>query len=160
MLSQFTGPDMSLTCQQSLRIKLTSPALVQYRERIIDILHRDLLRHHPELIIYFDKANRNNYSQPRALLALILQFANNVNHTFELAPEMERICHRHCSIGIQPEHYAILGKQLIEAFIEVVDPIIAPETKAAWTDAYRILANMLIAREQQLYSKLGNQTGW
>lgn len=151
---------MALSYQQSLKIKETIPALAEHGELIITIFYRNLLRAHPELKNYFNTANQNNGFQPRALASVMLQFANNINHIYELIPKMERICQKHCSLGIRPEHYTILGEKLIAAFCEVLGPIMTPDVKLAWTKAYWILANMFIGREKQLYSSFGNWSSW
>lgn len=151
---------MALTYQQSQRIRATIPALADHGDRIITVFYRNLLDHHPELKNYFNTVNQENGFQPRALAHLMLQFANNINHIYELIPKMERICQKHCSLGIRPDHYVILGKHLIEAFSEVLDPVMTPDARLAWTKAYWVLANMFIAREKQLYGSFGKWSGW
>lgn len=92
---------------------------------------------------------------------MILTFASAINYDIsELIPKLERMCNKHCSLGLKPEHYSILAVHLIAAFGQVLGPAMTPETEVAWEKAYWILAGMLIGREKQLYRAFGKWTGW
>ncbi|CAM1504381.1 Fc.00g019720.m01.CDS01 [Cosmosporella sp. VM-42] len=151
---------MALSYQQSKLIRGTIPALTDHGERITTIFYRNMLRDHPELNNYFNSVNQANGRQPRALTAVILSYAQNINHITELIPKMERMCHKHCSLGILPEHYAIVEKYLIAAFAEVLGPAMTPQVKEAWEKAYWMLAKMLIGREAQLYRDFESWQGY
>lgn len=151
---------MALTYSQCQKIRATVPALNARGEEIIASFYQSLLRGHPELRSYFNTANQHNKLQPKAMASLIIQFANNVSHIYELIPKMERICQKHCSVGVQPHHYKIMGKYLLEAFTGILDPSMTPDAKMAWSNAYWMLANMFIARERQLYKTFGSWTDW
>ncbi|EGS19252.1 uncharacterized protein CTHT_0058780 [Thermochaetoides thermophila DSM 1495] len=151
---------MALTYQQSKLVKDTIPALREHGEQITTIFYKTMLRDHPELHNMFNSVNQKNGRQPRALTSVILTFASNINHISELIPKFERMCNKHCSLGVQPEHYEIVGKYLLRAFSEVLGPAMTPQTFAAWEKAYWLLAKMLIGREQQLYKDFEKWTGW
>ncbi|SPO02385.1 probable flavohemoglobin [Cephalotrichum gorgonifer] len=142
---------MALTYQQSRMVRATIPALKEHGERITSTFYRNMLTAHPELHNIFNDVNLANGRQPRALTAVILRFASDLNDISELIPRLERMCHKHCSLGIRPEHYEIVGKFLIAAFGEVLGPAMTPDVHVAWTKAYWILAKMLIGREEQMY---------
>ncbi|EFQ33638.1 globin [Colletotrichum graminicola] len=153
---------MALTYKQSQLVRGTIPALREHGETITSIFYANMLRAHPELHDYFNKVNQANGRQPRALTGVILTFASNLNNISELIPKLERMCNKHCSLGIQPEQYDIVGKYLIQAFGQVLGPTMTPETREAWTKAYSILAKMLISREAQMYREFDQDkwTGW
>ncbi|KAH7156424.1 globin-like protein [Dactylonectria macrodidyma] len=151
---------MSLSYQQSKLIRSTVPALTDHGERITTIFYRNMLRDHPELNDYFNTVNQANGRQPRALTAVILSYAQNINHITELIPKMERMCHKHCSLGIMPQHYAIVENYLIAAFSEVLGSAMTPQAKEAWSKAYWMLAKMLIGREAQLYRDFDKWQGY
>ncbi|CAP60025.1 uncharacterized protein PODANS_1_3460 [Podospora anserina S mat+] len=151
---------MALTYQQSKLVKDTIPALREHGEKITTIFYKNMLRDHPELNNYFNSVNQKNGRQPRALTSVILSFASNINHISELIPKFERMCNKHCSLGIQPEHYEIVGKYLIMAFTEVLGPAMTPQVHSAWEKAYWLLAKMLIGREAQLYRDFESWSSW
>ncbi|KAK3336702.1 globin-like protein [Cercophora scortea] len=151
---------MSITYAQTKLVKDTVPALREHGERISSIFYKTMLAEHPELEDYFNSVNQKNGRQPRALTAVILNFAANINHLSELIPKLERMCNKHCSLGIKPEHYEIVGKYLLQAFAEVLGPVMTPQVMDAWTKAYWMLAKMLIGREAQLYKDFDSWTFW
>ncbi|RFU29514.1 hypothetical protein B7463_g6830, partial [Scytalidium lignicola] len=151
---------MALTYQQIKLVKGTIPALREHGERITTIFYSTMLREHPQLNNYFNLINQKNGRQPRALTVVMLDFASNIMHISELIPKLERMCNKHCSLDIKPEHYAIVCKYLIRAFSEVLGPSMTPETEKAWTSAYWVLAKMMIGREAQLYKEFQGWIGW
>ena len=151
---------MALTYQQAKLVKDTIPALREHGEQITTTFYKQMLRDHPELNNYFNIVNQKNGRQPRALTAVILSFASNINHISELIPKFERLCNKHCSLGIQPEHYEIVGKYLLRAFSQVLGAAMTPAVHAAWERAYWVLAKMLIGREAQLYKDFEGWTSW
>ncbi|KAK4136623.1 globin-like protein [Trichocladium antarcticum] len=151
---------MALTYQQSKLVKDTLPALREHGEEITTIFYKNMLHDHPELNNMFNSVNQKNGRQPRALTSVILNFAANISHISELIPKFERMCQKHCSLGIQPEHYGIVGKYLLRAFSEVLGPAMTPTVFSAWEKAYWLLARMLIGREAQLYKDFQKWSSW
>lgn len=152
----------TLSYHQTRLVKATIPALREQGETITAIFYRNMLAAHPELSNMFNAVNQANHRQPRALTSVILAFASALNRDMsELIPKLERMCNKHCSLGISPDHYDIVGTYLLAAFGQVLGSSRwTAETRVAWTKAYWILARMLIGREKQLYAAFGAWTGW
>lgn len=138
----------------------TAPILQEHGEQITTTFYKNLLHDHPELNNYFNTANQKNGRQARALASAVLSFASNINNMSELTPKVERMCNKHCSLGVQPEHYGVVGEHLIRAFGEVLGSALSPELVEAWGKAYWLLANILIGREAQLYKDFEAWTSW
>ncbi|KAG1388346.1 hypothetical protein G6F58_013512 [Rhizopus delemar] len=68
-------------------------------------------------------------------------------------PVVTRIVHKHVSLGIRPEHYAIVGKHLLASIREVLGEAATDELVDAWGAAYGQLADLLIAEEARLYAE-------
>ncbi|KAM0329458.1 hypothetical protein ACHAQA_004767 [Verticillium albo-atrum] len=151
---------MALTYKQSVLVRGSIPALREHGETITSLFYANMLRAHPELHNMFNTANQANGRQPRALTSVILAFAANLNHTAELIPKLERMCNKHCSLNIKPEHYDIVGKYLLDAFGQILGPTWTPEVQQAWAKAYSVLAKMLMGREAQLYREFDAGGGW
>ncbi len=151
---------MALSYQQLKLVTDTIPTLREHGEQVTTTFYTNMLRDHPELNNYFNIVNQKNGRQPRALTSAIFNFASKINHISELIPKFERMCNKHCSLGIHPEHYEIVGKYLLRAFGEVLGPAMTPAVFAAWEKAYWLLANMLIGREAQLYKDFERWTSW
>ncbi|KAG7289819.1 hypothetical protein NEMBOFW57_006196 [Staphylotrichum longicolle] len=151
---------MALSYQQLKLVTDTIPVLREHGERVTTIFYTNMMQDHPELNNYFNSVNQKNGRQPRALTSAILNFASKINHNSELIPKFERMCNKHCSLGIRPEHYEIVGKYLLRAFGEVLGRAMTPAVFAAWEKAYCLLAHMLIGREAQLYKDFERWTSW
>merc|ERR1712000_717420 len=147
------------TYRQSTLIRGSLPMLRAQGETITSSFYASLLSAHPELHNIFNSANQATGRQPRALLNIILAFAAAPNHTAELIPRLERVCQKHCSLGITPDQYDLLGKYLLRTFGEILGDRYTAELKEAWEKAYSLLSRMLIGREVQLYRQFGKWPG-
>jgi len=77
---------------------------------------------HPELLRVLNQGNQATGEQSRALAASVLAYA--VQLIDPDAPSfhqvMQRIAHKHVSLGIRPEQYTIVGYHLLAAVGEVL----------------------------------------
>ncbi|KAH7313739.1 globin-like protein [Stachybotrys elegans] len=151
---------MALTYKESLLVKASVPVLREHGETVSRLCYSRLLAANPEFNNILSKTNQANGRQPRAFTAVILAFASHISHTSELVPRLERMCNKHCSLGVKPEHYAVIGKHLLEAFALVLGSQWTPALNAAWAKAYSMLSKMLMTREGQMYGQFGAWQGW
>lgn len=142
---------MALTCREAQLVKSTIPFLKEHGQSISDTVYNTLIKKHPELNNTLNLIHLQDGRLARALTVVILQFASSINNISELIPKLERVCNKHCSLGIRPEHYEILGGLIIETFKASMGPAMTPDMKAAWMKAYRVLSNMMIGRERIIY---------
>jgi nitric oxide dioxygenase len=70
-------------------------------------------------------------------------------------PVMQRIAHKHVSLGIRPEQYTIVGHHLMAAVAEVLGDAVTPEVAQAWDEVYWLFAAQLIAEEARHYALAG-----
>lgn len=148
---------MSLSPEQIPLIKATVPVLQQHGETITTVFYNNMLNAHPELQTVFNASNKANGHQPRALAGALFAYATYIDDLGVLSPAVERICHKHASLCIQPEGYQIVGKFLLEAMGQVLGDALTPPLLDAWATAYWQLANLMISKEADLY-KAAN--GW
>lgn len=152
---------MSLTPSESALVRGSIPILKEHGETITSLFYASLLQAHPSLHNLFNSANQATGRQPRALLSVMLAFAAAPGHISELAPRLERVCNKHCSLGVEPAQYDVVGEYLLLAFGEVLGPERwTPDLCRAWGKAYCLLARMLSGREAQLYREFGEWKGW
>lgn len=152
---------MSLTKDQTELIRGSVPLLRDQGETIARLFYTDMLTQRPELKSVFNSANQKNGTQPRALASLVLAFASNVGDLSTLVPRLERVCQKHCSLGISPDQYEIVGQYLLGAFAQVLGANAwTTELHEAWAKAYTMLSKIFISRESQLYRQFGRWTGW
>src|SRR5699024_6365665 len=73
----------------------------------------------------------------------------------DFTPVMQRIAHKHVSLGITAEQYLIVGRYLLGAVAKVLGEAATPEIAAAWDEVYWLFATALIAEEARLYANAG-----
>lgn len=134
-------------------IDASVPVLREHGLTITTVFYKNLFLAHPELKNLFNAGNQANGSQQQSLASAVFAYAANIENAAALAPVIERIVHKHVSVGIRTEHYPIVGEHLIGAISEVLGDQATPELLAAWVEAYGLLADALIAAEQALYTK-------
>ncbi|KAI1764826.1 flavohemo protein [Hypoxylon sp. FL1150] len=141
-------------------VKATAPVLKEHGVTITTLFYNNMIAARPELKNIFSMSNQASGAQARALAAAVFAYASYVDDLGKLKAAVERIAHKHESLKVQPEQYAIVGKYLIEAVAAVLGDACTPEIGEAWTAAYAALADIFISREQQLYAAHGDWQGW
>lgn len=142
-----------LSAKSKPYIDASVPVLREHGLTITTVFYNRLFENHPELKNLFNAGNQANGSQQQSLASAVFAYAANIENSAALAPVIERIVHKHVSVGIKPEHYPIVGQHLIAAIQEVLGDAATPELLDAWVEAYGLLADALIATEQALYSQ-------
>ncbi|KAF2732952.1 globin-like protein [Polyplosphaeria fusca] len=150
----------ALTPAQAATIKATVPVLAQYGEIITTKFYADLLASNPSLKNIFNTTHQATGHQPRALAGALYAYAANIDNLGALSPAVELICHKHASLYIQPHHYEIVGTNLLATIKAVLGDAATPDIMDAWAAAYWQLADLMIAREAQLYAEAPNWTDW
>lgn len=102
----------------------------------------------------FNKANQAIGEQPKALAASVVAYAVQLidPDSPDFTPVMQRIAHKHVSLGIKATEYTIVGQNLMWAIGEVLGDAVTPEIAAAWDEVYWLFALQLVAEEAKLYA--------
>lgn len=119
-----------------------------------------MLKAHPELFSIFSKTNQASGEQPRALAGALLAYASHIDDLGSLIPAVQLIVNKHVSLYVQPEQYKIVAKYLLEGMQQVLGEALTPDILDAWAAAYWQLANLLIAKEGELYQRDEGWTDW
>ncbi|MVW72741.1 NO-inducible flavohemoprotein [Bordetella sp. 15P40C-2] len=145
-------------------VKSTAPVLHTHGKALTTHFYARMFRHNPELKQIFNQGHQQGGQQQQALATAVAAYAEHIDDPSVLAPVVTRIVHKHVSLGIRAEHYAIVGKHLLASIREVLGEAATDELIDAWAAAYGQLANLLIAEESRLYAesatKEGGWTGW
>jgi hemoglobin-like flavoprotein len=114
-----------------------------------------MLAEHPELLRVFNQGNQATGEQSRALAASVVAYAVQLVDPGapSFAHVLRRIAYKHASLGIRPERYTIVGRNLLAAVGEVLGDAVTPEVAAAWDEVYWLFATQLIAEEARLYQQ-------
>ncbi len=142
-------------------IKSTAPILDQHGETLTRHFYKRMFSHNPEVAPFFNTANQESGAQQKALAGAICAYAANIDNLDVLGGAVELIAQKHASLQIKPEHYPIVGANLLASIREVLGDGATDEIINAWAEAYGFLANILIGREAQIYRELADApNGW
>ena len=140
----------TLSPQAIAIVKATAPVLVQHGVAITTRMYERLFVD-PSIKELFDEAAQVSGEQPKRLAAAIVAFAQNVDNLPALAGAVERMATRHVETRVKPEHYPKVAEALLPAIRDILGEAATDEVLNAWGEAYWFLADVLIAREAQLY---------
>lgn len=140
-------------------VKAITPAVAANAEVITRRFYERMFRENPEVKAYFNQAHQHTGGQQKALAGAIYAYFAHIDDLAALTPAVELIAHKHCSLGIQPEHYPIVGKHLLAAIQDVMGEAANEEVLAAVAEAYQLLADVCIGRERQIYEQQRTRPG-
>ena len=156
-----TTPPPTLSASSIAIVKATAPAVAANAETITRRFYQLMFTGDPQVKRFFNQAHQQAGTQQRALAGAICAYAANIDNLGALGPAVELIAQKHCSLGIQAEHYPIVGKHLLAAVKDVLGEAVTDEVTAAWADAYGLLAHILIQREAEIYREQASaEGGW
>ncbi|MBL7499342.1 hemin transporter [Frankia sp. CNm7] len=146
-----------LSPQSAEIVRATAGAVAAHGVEITSAFYDRLFAAHPELLRLFNQGNQANGDQRRALATSVVAFAEHLLGVSEtpFAPVLERIAHKHVSLGVRPEQYTIVGENLLAAVGEVLGDAVTPAVRAAWEEVYWLFAVLLAAEEGRLYERAG-----
>lgn len=134
-------------------IKSTVSILEEHGEALTRHFYKRMFAHNPEVLPFFNPAHQASGSQQRALANAICAYAANIDNLEVLGSAVELIAQKHASLQIKPEHYPIVGSNLLESIREVLGEGATDDVINAWGEAYGLLAQILIGREAELYKE-------
>lgn len=141
-------------------VKQTLPVLQEHGETLTKRFYENMFRNNPEVKRFFNPAHQQSGSQQRALAGVICAYAANIDNPSALAGAVDLIAHKHVSLGIKPEHYPIVGSNLILTIKEVLGDAANDEVVEAWTAAYGQLVDIFVDHEKGLYQQQKAIHGW
>ncbi|RXR25828.1 hemin transporter [Oerskovia turbata] len=143
-------------------VRATLPVIGAAIGDITPIFYQRMFAARPDLITdLFNRGNQAQGDQQKALAGAIAVYATLL--VDPAAPStgsvLGRIAHKHASLGILPEQYAIVHEHLFAAIVEVLGEVVTPDVAAAWDEVYWHMAHDLVAAETALYREAGVEGG-
>jgi nitric oxide dioxygenase len=145
-------------------VKATIPALEKGGTAVTDRMYQILFTN-PEIRDLFNQSHHGETgAQSKALTAAVIAYGRNIDNLGVLASRVERITQKHVALNILPEHYHFVATALLGAIKDVLGDAATEEVLEAWGEAYWFLADMLMAREANIYARHaaapGGWKGW
>lgn len=140
-------------------IKSTVPVLEVHGVAITTRFYQRLFSSHPELLNIFNHANQQKGRQQTALANAVYAAAQHIDRLGDILPVVKQIAHKHRSLGVKPEHYPIVGENLLAAIKDVLGEAATDEIIGAWAEAYGVIADAFISVEAEMYDRSERQEG-
>lgn len=133
-------------------IKSTVPVLKEHGLDITTHFYKIMFANNPEVKGFFNMDKQASGEQPKALAMTVLAAAQNIDNLEALLPAVKKIGKRHVEVGILPEHYPIVGKNLLAAIKDILGDAATDEIMEAWGKAYGVIAEIFIQVEKEIYA--------
>ncbi len=148
-----------LTEKTIATIKEITPVVAENAETVTRCFYEKMFEGNPEVKAFFNQAHQHSGGQQRALAGAICAYFSNIDNLAALGPAVELIAQKHCSLGVESEHYPIVGKHLLAAIKEVMGDGATDEIIESVAEAYGVLADVCINREKEIYDEMSSAPG-
>ncbi|MBP2078570.1 NO-inducible flavohemoprotein [Oceanobacillus polygoni] len=140
-------------------IKATVPVLEEHGTAITKRFYQMMFENHPELKHIFNQTNQRKGDQPKALANTVYAAAVHIDNLEAIVPVVKQIAQKHRSLNIKPEHYPIVGENLLLAIKDVLGDAATDEIIDAWAKAYGVIADVFISVEAEMYDEVKETPG-
>ena len=140
---------MSLSQKTVQIVKATAVPVAANAEAITTRMYEILFQTHPETKEFFKDADPD---QHKKLAGAVSAYAANIDNLDVLSAAVEKMALTHVKAKVLPEHYPLVGIALLGAVKDILGDAATDEVLEAWKEAYFFLADILIAREKELYA--------
>ncbi len=127
-------------------VKSTAPAVQQNSVAITTRFYDRLFENHPETKAFFVNTSPG---QAVRLADALVAYTENIDDLSPIVPVVKAIGRKHVAAGVKPEHYEVVGTELLGAVVDVLGEL-PDEVVDAWAAAYQALADILITVEMEL----------
>ena len=132
-------------------IKSTVPVLKEHGVEITTTFYKRMFENNPEIKAMFNMAKQESGEQPKALAMAVLAAAQNIDNLEAILPAVKGMAKAHVNANVKPEHYPIIGENLLAAIKEVLGDAATEEILNAWAEAYEEIAKVFIQIEKDMY---------
>jgi nitric oxide dioxygenase len=163
----------ALTAEQLNLIKKTLPEFEKNGYKIAVELYAEVFRAHPELRSLFSLEFLAPKSAPpgacpfnlvhslseplspqaRILSRTIVQLASSLEKLHHFDAMISRICNKHVSRNIRPEHYPVVVDAFKSAMKTVLGDQLSEDELEAWNTAVLELSRFFVKREEEIREK-------
>lgn len=139
----------ALPPEQLALVKATAPAVQENSLTITTRFYQRLFENHPETKVFFADTSPG---QARRLANALVAYTENIDDLSPITPVVQHIATKHVEAGVEPEHYTVVGEELLGAVVDVLGELPA-DVLDAWAAAYSALANIFIDIESSLVAQ-------
>jgi hemoglobin-like flavoprotein len=129
-----------MTCDQIALVQNSWRRVVPISNITAELFYKELFRLDPSLKALFRGDMRE---QGRKLVAMISTAVSDLTRVESIVPAVRELGRRHAGYGVKPQHYDTVAAALFWTLAQGLGDGFTPEVKAAWAEAYGLLANTM-----------------
>lgn len=131
---------MSLTVEDKVLVQSSFKLVATIADQAAELFYNRLFEIAPEVKPLFGEVDMAE--QGRKLMKMIATAVGALNDLDKVIPAVQEMGKRHVAYGVEKEHYAIVGEALLWTLAQGLGEVFTPETEAAWTKVYTLLAEV------------------
>lgn len=130
-----------MTPEQIALVEQSFAKILPIKDRAVGLMYERLFELDPSLRALF----KGDMARQRSMLAIaIAMIVHGLKNPDVVIPALQEMGRRHAGYGVEPEHYAMVGKALLWALEQGLGESFTPATRAAWVEAYGLIASTMI----------------
>jgi hemoglobin-like flavoprotein len=131
---------LMLTAKQIELVQETWKTITPVSQQMGESFYNRLFQKNPELKPMFKSDPKD---QAMKLMFMISYLVHRLGSFDDLKDEIIKLASRHTGYGTKKEHYAAVGDSLLATLKESLGKSWTPETEAAWSDTYTLIADLM-----------------
>lgn len=135
-------------------IKDCVPVLRNRGVELTENFYNLMFTNNPEVRSLFDDDRQKSGEQAKALASSLLAVAQNIDNLEKILPTVKKIGMSHVKANVKPEHYPIVGKNLLLAIKETLGNTATDELINAFSEVYKYISKIFIDIEKELYNTI------
>jgi len=130
----------TISPEQIALVQETFKAVLSIKDAAADLFYGRLFEDDPSLEALFPS---DLTEQKQKLMATLATAVGGLGKLEDIVPVVRELGIRHAAYGVKPEHYDTVAGALLWTLEQGLADAFTPEVKAAWTEAYMILAETM-----------------
>jgi len=131
-----------VTSDQIRLVQSSFQKVIPISETAADLFYRRLFELDPSLRALFKGDMKD---QGYKLIQMIKAVVQGLDKPETIIPVVQNLGKRHAAYGVKARHYETVGAALLWTLEQGLGKDFTPETKAAWTETYKLLAGTMQA---------------
>lgn len=131
-----------MTPTQIALVQQSFKRLAPHAETVAATFYDNLFALDPELRPLF---RGDLKGQGRKLMSMLAMVVAGLERLEQVLPAVQALGARHAGYGVEPHHYDTVAAALLQTLEQGLGPAFAPVVRAAWTEAYSVLAEAMVA---------------
>jgi hemoglobin-like flavoprotein len=132
-----------MTPQQQTLIRDTWAQVTPIADTAASLFYDRLFELDPAIARMFSATDMA--AQRRNLVQTLAVVVKSIDSLESILPAVEALGRRHAGYGVKPAHFATVGQALLDTLAVGLGERFTPAARAAWTEAYELLAGVMIA---------------